>query len=199
MPSEPKNPLNKDVAHHQHNQHHQRGSRGILLTIFEYWTRAVSAASRLCPNRRSAIKRSALALGLVVIGVLLAQCSPNTTTPVDPTFTSLYNNFFYPTCVNCHRSGGSGPTFKVDDMVTAYNSLNEYAQGIGSSGCSNLKLVQPKSPQQSFVMLILSQDYTVNGCSPYSEHHTNLSITQAFTSDVQQALVQWITNGALQD
>jgi hypothetical protein len=152
----------------------------------------------------SLLKACALSLTML----LLNNCGDGTTPVVDPTFSSLYTNFFYNNCLQCHQPGGSGTTagatLNFTDANTAYSSLKNSTSGGFTSGndCEGISLVNTTTPANSFLLAILSsEDSSSNfagrsGCTPYTEHHTNTAIRQAYSSNVRQALTQWISAGA---
>lgn len=147
---------------------------------------------------------------ILLIGatLTLSQCSNNSLTSVEPTFSSLYTNFFYNNCLTCHQPGGTATvasaTLDFTDASTAYTSLRtSVASGITSgTACAGISIINTTTPANSFILAILSTDYYstdfagATNCTPYTEHHTNIAISQAFTSNVKTALVEWITQGA---
>ncbi len=121
-------------------------------------------------------------------------------------FTTVYTDTLSTACLECHRPGGAatqtyGVELNFTSQATAYQTLTSLnVTGSSSTGiCGGIRIVTPSSVEQSYLAGVLIESYHVNnfagvsGCTPYSLHLSDQSLTDA----EQSAIVSWIQHGAL--
>jgi hypothetical protein len=150
-----------------------------------------------------------LTLLLALTALLLTRCGTQdaTSSGVDPTFNSLYTRVLSKNCVGCHQPAGSATQDSETqiDFTTkalAYSTLTGgNSTGISANinnQCSNVPLVSPSHPENSYLLATLATDYHHDnfynaGCTPYSPSAHGATIGTA----EKNAIVEWIKAGAL--
>lgn len=146
---------------------------------------------------------------LAVLVLLLSRCGalPEslTLTPASGTFASVYSALQKNNCTECHVPGRSGPaagvTLNFTSQATAFSTLTaNYVTATASVGtCGAAKIVTSGDPAKSYLAAVLFDSYNINnfggvsGCSPFTGHLAAYNLSTA----EQTSLLNWITNGAL--
>jgi hypothetical protein len=153
--------------------------------------------------KKSFIIQLLLTLSLLLVLCRCGQAPQETYT--SGTFAHVYNVTLKTACIQCHVPGGSattaGVTLDFSTQTTAYQSLTTSVVSGGSTKntCPNISIVLSKDANKSYLAGVLFDSYHtsnfagVTGCTPYSAHLTD----QSLSSDEQTSIVNWINNGAL--
>lgn len=144
--------------------------------------------------------------------LILVRCgekTETTSTETAPNFSSIYTNVLSKNCVQCHEPSGSatinnGTRIDFTNKAIAYQTLTSYTSSGYSANlsnqCTSVYLVVPGAPTNSYLLATLSESYhranfMVANCTPYSPNAHGASLN---STDLN-AMVQWITSGALND
>ena len=117
---------------------------------------------------------------------------------VPGTFSDVYKNTLSGTCLGCHD--GTDPqksNLDFSTQATAYATLvgTTVTGDQSSAACGSQTLVSASSPDTSYMLATLFDDYRTafTACDAYV--HETVSITDSQKS----SMVDWITNGAAND
>ncbi len=142
--------------------------------------------------------------GLTLVSILYTSCGERGTDSVEPTFSSLYANYFSSACVQCHSPGtdayDDGVLFDFTTQESAYDSLlSRTVTSPSNPGlCLGVKIVDAGNAKNSYLTGVLLGSYNTNnfagvsGCRP-DQGHINRN---DFPSSAQSALLNWINEGA---
>lgn len=157
------------------------------------------------------INRVIRLIGAVFLCAFMFACgdSNNSTPSVQPTLSSLWDNYFTSCGVNCHSQNASDGTQNGPDMSTKANfytqvvgkSLSDYQGWTGrTSSCDMVSFITVGNANESSLAaaVILSVSDTLaanhNCTTAYSSHE---AINQTISDNqLKDALITWINNGA---
>lgn len=140
---------------------------------------------------------------LILLALMVSACQKQEDS-IEPNFTSIWEKKLSTSCANCHQPGGNAYLANVlvdfRDKNATYNwLLSAQVQGMtGSSDCWSVRIITPGSPEQSYLIGILSSSYNKNnfagknGCQPITDHIES----QYASSKEQEAILNWIQNGS---
>jgi len=152
-----------------------------------------------------------LVCGLFLCALMFAcgdNSTPVTSTGVQATYSSLWDNLFTGCGVNCHTSTAVDGTELGPDMSTKANfyaqvvgkSMTNYSSWTKTSNCNMVSFITPGNANESSLAaaLILSVSDTLaaaHSCvTAYSSHDV---ISQTISDNqLKDALITWINNGA---
>jgi hypothetical protein len=145
--------------------------------------------------------QSAVLVGILVTLFMISRCGSSTS--VDPTFTSLYSNYFKSCGVTeCHAQGSTvyDNSVKLDmsTQAAAYAGLKAALDNTSKPEC-NQKPIASTTPDDTMLIAILDQStqdayFTATTCKP--RYIENMKAGLAPSAEVLSAVRTWITNGA---
>jgi hypothetical protein len=151
------------------------------------------------------------ALGGVAVVTLLASCGDSGSTSVEPTLTSLWDNYFNGCALNCHSPGVTSTVPTGPDLSTKqkfYDNLvnktvnNDYPLWIATrtGTCNAVRFIMPGSANDSTVAASLIDSISSTVATTYNcDTAYNLHVVNRVDlgdSEIRNALVEWIDQGA---
>ncbi len=143
----------------------------------------------------------------LAVGLVLAGCTDSSDDGgVKATYSSLWDSTFNSCGVICHSPAAANGTQNGPDLSSKssfYANLvgktvnNDYPNWVKSGNCNDIPFIKPGDAAGSTVVASLIESYSINQTSCVSSYNLhvveNVEITD---SQIQNALVQWINDGA---
>ena len=145
----------------------------------------------------------------LAVGLALAGCSDSSDdSNITPTYSSLWDSTFSSCGVNCHSPSAADGTENGPDLSSKgsfYANLigktvnKDYPDwaAVKNGDCNDIPFIQPGDAAGSTVVTSLIESYSVNQTSCTSSYNLHVVEHVEITdSEIQNALVDWITEGA---